>query len=162
MICNPHEKGSQKKKKICVSREVLDLSLRRIAKSWAPLLGPSPGSTQPLIQFGPADAFARRRRGSKPSRRRPVRARGGPQGCTECRRFPLRGKTSIHHRHSARVSGSPAPLRVVRSPVAFLVTTLRWQPVRCAAGLVFCGAQYLGKAASQCRQEDLRTAPDVS
>ena len=35
------------------------------------------------------------------------------------------------------VSGSPAPLQVDRSPVTFLVTTLRWPPVRCAAGLVF-------------------------
>ena len=29
-----------------------------------------------------------------------------------------------------------SPLRVVRSPVVFLVATLRWPPVRCAAGLV--------------------------
>ena len=33
--------------------------------------------------------------------------------------------------------GSPAPPWVAGSPVAFLVTTLRWPPVRCAAGLVF-------------------------
>ena len=44
--------------------------------------------------------------------------------------------------HSVRippsaVSGSPAPHRVARSLVTFLVTTLRWPPVRCAAGLVF-------------------------
>ena len=38
----------------------------------------------------PADAFARRWRGSKPSRRRPCRARGEPQGCAERRQFPLR------------------------------------------------------------------------
>ena len=39
--------------------------------------------------------------------------------------------------HSARHTGSPAPLRVARSPVVFLVATLRWPPVRCAAGLDF-------------------------
>ena len=44
--------------------------------------------------------------------------------------------------HSVRIppsaiTGSPGPQRVVRSPVVFLVAPLRWQPVRCAAGLVF-------------------------
>ena len=37
------------------------------------------------------------------------------------RRWPWRD-TVIH---SARLSGSPAPLRVARSPVVFLVATLR-------------------------------------
>ena len=35
------------------------------------------------------------------------------------------------------VSRSPAPPWVAGSPVVFLVATLRWPPVRCAAGLVF-------------------------
>ena len=30
-----------------------------------------------------------------------------------------------------------SPLRVAKSLVVFLVATLRWLPVRCAAGLVF-------------------------
>ena len=34
-------------------------------------------------------------------------------------------------------AGSPAPPWVARSPVAFLVATLRWPPDRCAAGLDF-------------------------
>ena len=43
------------------------------------------------------------------------------------------------HRHLTicRLSGSPAPLRVARSPVVFLVATPRWPPVRCAARLFF-------------------------
>ena len=64
--------------------------------------------------------------------------------------------------HSARVFGSPAPHRVARSPVTFLVTTLRWPPVRCAARPVFLWAQHIGKAASWCRLEVSPTAPGVS
>ena len=37
---------------------------------------------------GSADALRRRWRGKRPSRRRPGRARGEKQGCTERRRFP--------------------------------------------------------------------------
>ena len=57
----------------------------------------------------------------------PRLARGDRQGCTERnttgadRRWPQRN-TVIH---SARLSGSPAPFRVARSPVVFLVATLR-------------------------------------
>ena len=55
--------------------------------------------------------------------------------------------------HSVRippsaVSGSPAPLRVVRSPVAFLVATPRWPPAAALPVWTFCGAQYLGKTAT--------------
>ena len=49
---------------------------------------------------------------------------------------------------SRHLAGSLAPLRVAKSPVTFLVATLRWPPVRGAAGLDFRGAQYLGKAAT--------------
>ena len=46
------------------------------------------------------------------------------------------------------VSGSPAPLRVARSPVVFLVATLRWPPAAALPVWTFCGAQYLGKTAT--------------
>ena len=59
-------------------------------------------------------------------------------------------KTNVHHDRCrpevavaqrrcpfGSVSGSPAPLLVAISPVVFLVATLRWPPVRGAAGLVF-------------------------
>ena len=45
-----------------------------------------------------------------------------------------------------------APLRVVRSPVTFLVTTLRWPPVRFAAGLVFLWRAEARKVATWCPQ----------
>ena len=40
----------------------------------------------------------------------------------------LHGVLKVPVVHSARVSGSPAPLRVVRTPVVFLVATVRWPP----------------------------------
>ena len=43
------------------------------------------------------DHCARQRRDRKPSRRRPCRARGDRQGCTECRRFPPRAYTNVYH-----------------------------------------------------------------
>ena len=46
------------------------------------------------------------------------------------------------------LSGSPAPLRVARSPVVFLVATLRWPPAAALPVWTFCGAQYLGKTAT--------------
>ena len=55
------------------------------------------------------------------------------------------------HRHplsSLSLSGSPAPLRVVRSPVVFLVATPRWPPAAALPVWTFCGAQYLGKTAT--------------
>ena len=60
------------------------------------------------------------------------------------RRWPWRN-TFIH---SARVSGSPAPLRVVRSPVVFLVATPRWPPAAALPVWTFCSAQFLGKTAT--------------
>ena len=65
---------------LCISRDLL-----------------APSDYSQLFLFGFADAFARRRRGGKPSRRRPSTARGDRQGCTECRRFPLRASTIVHH-----------------------------------------------------------------
>ena len=47
--------------------------------------------------------------------------------------------------HAARHSGSPAPLRVARSPVVFLVATLRWPPAAALPVWTFCSAQFLGK-----------------
>ena len=75
----------------------------------------------------------------------------GEWGCTECRRFPLRACNQRPPRLVQTRGGcSVTPLStelvflgrllffgVARSPVTFLVTTLRWPPVRCAAGLVF-------------------------
>ena len=50
--------------------------------------------------------------------------------------------------HSARRTGSPAPLRVVRSPVVSLVATLRWPPAAALPVWTFCSAQYLGETAT--------------
>ena len=60
------------------------------------------------------------------------------------RRWPWRN-TFIH---SARVSGSPAPLRVARSPVVSLVATRRWPPAAALPVWTFCSAQYLGETAT--------------
>ena len=57
----------------------------------------APCHSESHVVGGSADALTRRWRGRKPSRRRPARARGEPQGCTECRRFPLRAYTGVHH-----------------------------------------------------------------
>ena len=60
--------------------------------------------------------------------------------------------TPSRHAHSRHLAGSPAPLRVGRSPVTF------WSPLfggRQSAALpnwTFCGAQYLGKVATWCPQ----------
>ena len=78
------------------------------------------------------------RRGGKPSRRRrsawsPTRMRG--VGWFHSVRTPTPrpvqtggGRSVTHFYHTARHSGSPAPPRVARSPVVFLVATLRWPP----------------------------------
>ena len=52
--------------------------------------------------------------------------------------------------HTALFSraGSPAPAWVAGSPVAFLVATPRWLPAAALPVWTFCGAQYLGKAAT--------------
>ena len=50
--------------------------------------------------------------------------------------------------HTARHSGSPAPLRVARSPVVFLVATLRWPPAAALPVWTLFSAQYLGKTAT--------------
>ena len=50
--------------------------------------------------------------------------------------------------HSARRTGSPAPLRVVRSPVVFLVATRRWPPAAALPVWTFSSAQFLGKTAT--------------
>ena len=56
-----------------------------------------------------------------------------------CLRIELNKETRPHP--SVAISlGRLLPKRVVRSPVTFLVDTLRWPPVRCAAGLDFRGA----------------------
>ena len=57
----------------------------------------APCRSESRVVGGSADALTRLWRGRKPSRRRPARARGEPQGCTECRRFPLRAYTGVHH-----------------------------------------------------------------
>ena len=44
--------------------------------------------------------------------------------------------------------GRLPPAWVVRSPVAFLVATPRWTPAAALPVWTFCGAQYLGKAAT--------------
>ena len=75
-----------------------------------------------------ADKAARSAGGSHSVRKKPASSTTGAE-----RRWPQRNTVV----HSARVSGSPAPLRVAKSPVTSLVATLRWPPVRCAAGLVF-------------------------
>ena len=46
---------------------------------------------------GNPDAFARRWRGRKPSRRRPEGRMESRQRCKECRRFPPRAYTDVHH-----------------------------------------------------------------
>ena len=97
----------------------------------------APCHSESHVVGGSADAFTRRWTGRKPSRRRQdrrveshrgARSAGGSHSvCTPTstttgadRRWPQRN-TVIH---SARRTGSPAPLRVARSPVAFLVATL--------------------------------------
>ena len=52
--------------------------------------------------------------------------------------------------HTALLSraGSPAPPWVAGSPVAFLVATPWWPPAAALPVWTFCGAQYLGKAAT--------------
>ena len=45
-------------------------------------------------------------------------------------------------------AGSPAPPWVAGSPVAFLVATPWWPPAAALPVWTFCGAQYLGKAAT--------------
>ena len=50
--------------------------------------------------------------------------------------------------HSARLFGSPAPLRVVRSPVVFLVATPLWPPAAALPVWTFCSAQFLRKTAT--------------
>ena len=101
-----------------------------IAKSWALLLCPSSGSTQPLFQFGTAVVFARRRRGRKPSRRRPVRARGGDKAAR-----------SVGGSHSVRkpISTTTGAERrwPWRNPVARHLPGHHSPAVRCAPGLVF-------------------------
>ena len=44
--------------------------------------------------------------------------------------------------------GRHAPLRVVRSPVVFLVATPRWPPAAALPVWTFCSAQFLGKTAT--------------
>ena len=50
----------------------------------------APCHSESHVVGGSADALTRHWRGKRASRRRPGRARGEKQGCTECRRFPLR------------------------------------------------------------------------
>ena len=58
-------------------------------------------------------------------------------------------KERFHHTPISRhLAGSPAPLRVARSPVTFLVATLRWPPAAALTDWPFCGAQHLGKTAT--------------
>ena len=47
------------------------------------------------------------------------------------------GGVAEHRRPLSSHAGSPAPPWVAESPVAFLVATLWWPPVRCAAGVDF-------------------------
>ena len=61
---------------------------------------------------------------------------------------PLRPRSHVPTHCSVARTGSPAPLRVARSPVAFLVATPRWPPAAALPVWTFCGAQYLGKAAT--------------
>ena len=46
--------------------------------------------SESLATFWTCHVTVSRWRGKRPSRRRPCQARGDRQGCTECRRFPLR------------------------------------------------------------------------
>ena len=57
------------------------------------------------------------------------------------------GHTYPHTALFSRV-GSPAPPWVAGSPVAFLVATPWWPPAAALPVWTFCGAQYLGKAAT--------------
>ena len=60
------------------------------------------------------------------------------------------GDVLPHTPISGHLAGLPAPLRVAKSPVTFVVTTLRWPPapLRCQTGLR--GAQRLEKVATRC------------
>ena len=68
----------------CICRELLHL----LGTAW---------HSQPRALCGNVDAFARRWRGSKPSRRRPGRARGVHRAARIARRFPLRAYSIVHH-----------------------------------------------------------------
>ena len=59
--------------------------------------------------------------------------------------------------HSALSLGR-FPLSLGNRPVVFLVATLRWPPVRCAAGLVFLWSAVPREDRPQCRWEDLCAA----
>ena len=60
---------------------------------------------------------------------------------------PSRSHTYPHTALFTR-AGSPAPPWVAGSPVAFLVATPWWPPAAALPVWTFCGAQYLGKAAT--------------
>ena len=94
---------------------------------------------------------ARRWRGQEAIEEAPRRARGDSQRCTECRRFPLRAYTGVHHdRCRPEVgrsvtpsctqlgrTGSPAPLRVAQVARRLPGRHSSVASSRCAAGLDF-------------------------
>ena len=100
-----------------------------------------------------------------PSRRRPSRARGGRQGCTECRRFPLRAYNKLPPRPAQTGGGrsvTPSSTQLVSLGRLLLFgypgrPSSSWWSLfgdrrSAPPDWTSCGAQYLGKTATRCPQ----------
>ena len=75
-----------------------------------------------------------------------LRRGGGTQRL--CAALSSRPRSHVPTHCSFSRAGSPAPPWVAGSPVAFLVATPWWPPAASLPVWTFCGAQYLGKAAT--------------
>ena len=76
------------------------------------------------------------------------RLRNGVVSQRLCAAPSSRSRSHVPTYCSLSLVGSPAPPWVAGSPVAFLVATPWWPPAAALPVWTFCGAQYLGKAAT--------------